>query len=135
MTTEQRTMTTEDLVDLIERYHNLKEERAEFETKRDSLYADLREKPRTCLSLDGMRLLSDRIAVKESDIKTLETQLRVIDHSIHYTLEALKNALPLSNIWVKAGKYGDTWGGWHTELSIRDWQEDLPELKDHTYYP
>lgn len=52
----------------------------------------------------------------------------------------LLTAIPLPNIWIRVGDYAvgkfyDVWGGGHYEIAVRDWQDDLPELKDQTYYP
>ena len=52
----------------------------------------------------------------------------------------LLDAIPASRVWIRSGDsavgaYRDAWGGMSWEIAVRPWSDDLPELKDRTYYP
>lgn len=74
----------------------------------------------------------EKSKVKANRIQLMEDLRRV-------TVE-IARLIEVNEVWVKSGDYAvgvyaDACGGMHSEVEVRDWSEDLPELKDRLSYP
>ena len=78
------------------------------------------------------------------DWKNEKDRLRTVKDENYQQFKKAKidllSAMPAPRVWIQSGDravgcYGDVWGGWHMVINIRPWSDDLPKLKNRTYYP
>lgn len=140
VTKSKKILSEQEMVVLIERHFALNSKEAILHAELKELVASFKITPSSFTSLDEARKCEAIIKDKRNLQENIERALGLVQHENHYLLADIQSNIPFENVWVKIGKwavglYSSSWGGNHTELSIREWAEDLPKLKDHTYYP
>lgn len=74
--------------------------------------------------------------IEKSKVKANRTQL---SEDLKRLRVGIARLIEVTGVWVKSGNfavgvYQDAWGGMHSEVDIKEWSENLTELKDRLNY-
>ena len=135
------------LEQLVSNYIRFKDVLQSVKKEEEELRSTWPKKPTAVSSLAALNDFYEADKQCRTKLKDIDLTKTGLLNNIKETGIAIIQAIPVKNVWVKVnsfeikdvnyavGYYYDVWGGGHSELAIREWSDDLPELTDRTYYP